>query len=316
MNDEQLIKDAYEAIAGTAVSPERVRARLNARVTAHRQRRLLLAGAGVATVAVAVGVPVALRERRGEPALPVASPSVKTSPRTARRVSLLFTPQWLPDGLVERFRSVKFDVATGKPLGGNRSWYPTGSPYTVEVPKGSVSFSVGERIDDGSGEPVMVGSVRGTLRVTDSAWVEWQPTGKPSMIVSVYGTADDTEIALRVARSVAATEETMLVTMDVPEVPDAFAGSATFEVNPTGEGTGVQTLGYTSADLRSGFQLTTDAPQPNQTYLSVERDGMTVYLLGEEPGVVGSGLTLSETESRNIIYRVTFRPPDVSWAGF
>ncbi|MEU8241340.1 hypothetical protein AB0C07_24095 [Actinoplanes missouriensis] len=314
--NEQLIKDALEAVAGTAVAPERVRARLNARVTAHRQRRLLLAGAGAATFAAAVGVPVALRERHPEPALPVASPAHGVPPMTPRAVSLLLAPQWLPDGLVERFRSVKFDVATGKPLGGNRSWYPSGSPYTVEVPKGSVSFSVGERIDDGSGEPVMVGSVRGTLRVTDSAWVEWQPKGEPSMIVSVYGTADDTEIALRVARSVAATEETMLVTMDVPRVPDAFAGSATFEVNPTGEGTGVQALGYTSADLRSGFRLTTEAPQPEQPYLSVERDGMTVYLPGEEPGVVGGGVTLTDQESRTVINQVTFRPPDVSWAGF
>ncbi|MEU4563951.1 hypothetical protein AB0F72_36710 [Actinoplanes sp. NPDC023936] len=314
--NEQLIKDAYDAIAGTAVSPERVRARLNARVTAHRQRRLLLAGAGMATAAAAVGVPVALRVRRGEPAVPAASPAIELPPTEFRVVSLLFAPQWLPDGLVERFRAVKFDVASGKPLGGNRSWYPTGSPYTVEVPKGSVSFSVGERIDDGSGEPVMVGSVRGTLRVTDSAWVEWQPKGKPSMIVSVYGTADDTEIALRVARSVAATEETMLVTMDLPEVPEAFAGYATFEVNPTGNGTGVQTLGYTSADLRSGFRLTTEAPQPEQQYLAVERDGMTVYLPGELPGVVGDGVTLTEKESQNVINQVTFRPPDVSWAEF
>ncbi|WP_229073504.1 hypothetical protein [Actinoplanes sp. DH11] len=312
MND-QTIKDALEAIAATAVAPERVRARIDARARAHRQRRALLAAAGVATVTTAVGVPLALRDQRPTLPSPAQPPEPVAEPRT---MSLLFAPQWLPDGVAEQFRSVKYDTATGEVLGGSRSWYPAGAPYSLEIPKGSVTLMIDERIDDGSGEPVMVGPARGTLRVTDSAWVEWQPAGGPVMVVSVYGTGDDTANALRVARSVAATDETATVTMRAPLVPQAFDGHTLFEVFPAADG-GRQSLTVASDDLRNHFVLQTSPPESGQPFQSVERNGIMVYLPREVPGVevVDGGARLTDDEAREVLERVECLPPDLSWVG-
>ncbi|WP_433831592.1 hypothetical protein ACQP2E_13910 [Actinoplanes sp. CA-015351] len=316
MND-QTIKDAFDAIAATAVSPERVRARIDARARVHRQRRLLLAGAGFATVAAAVGVPLALGERIGEPAPPGFSPAPpEVAPVRVRAVSLMYAPAWLPDGVAERYRAVRFETLNSEAFGGTRSWYPEGSPYSVQVPEGSVTFSIGERIAEGeTGAPVTIGSADGTTWVTDTAFVQWQPEGGPWMTVSVYGTGDDAVIALRVARSVAATTATALVTMTSPVTPPGYDhGTALFEVYPTSGG-GAQSLIFTSSDGRSAYTLSTSPPESGEPFKAVTRNGLTVYLPEEAPDAIGGGVPLTDDQTTAILASVNATAPDLSWAG-
>ncbi|MBB2946836.1 hypothetical protein FB565_006604 [Actinoplanes lutulentus] len=316
MND-QTIKDAFDAIAATAVSPERVRARIDARARAHRQRRLLLAGAGFATVAAAVGVPMALGEGLGELAPPGFSPPpAEVQPVRVRAVSLMYAPTWLPDGVAERFRAVRFTTVNFTALGGSRSWYPEGSPYSVQVPEGSVTFGIGEQAGEGeTAEPVKIGSADGTMWVTDTAFVQWQPAGGPWMTVSVYGTGDDASIALRVARSVAATTATALVTMTSPVTPPGYDdGTALFEVYPTSGG-GAQSLTFTSSDGRSAYQLSTSPPESGEQFKAVTRNGLTVYLPGEPADAVGGGVPLTDEQTTAILAAANATAPDLSWVG-
>jgi hypothetical protein len=288
------IQDALATIAATAVSPERVRARIGARARVHRQRRMLLAGAGLATAVAAVGVPLALQDRRAEPALPPAP-----------ELDLMYRPGWLPDGVAERYRSVTFDTGTGVSAGATRRWYPAGSKSVVTVPEGSVSLVVGEPLEPEVSEPVTVGPARGIRWVSDqTAYVQWQPAGGPVIVASSYRTADDRGNALRMARSVEPTSESVALTL---RVPDRFAGTAVFEVYPAGFLTfdngwrpdGYQSLAY------DGLLLATTPPESGMPFQAVERDGIMVYLTSDAPITAG--------ESREILEQVECRPPDLSW---
>ncbi|BBH68775.1 hypothetical protein ACTI_54600 [Actinoplanes sp. OR16] len=302
--NEQLITDAYEAIAATAVSPERVRARIDARTRVHRRRRLLLAGAGLATVVAAVGLPLALYDRRGD--LPAAP---------ALEAPLFYAPGWLPGGVTERYRSVTFDTRTGEGLGATRRWYPKGSPYSVVVPPGSVGITVGERLEPEVSEPVTVGSARGIRWVaSDTAHVQWQPAGGPVILVSAYGTADDEDTALRMARSVTPTAESVAVTLSAPEIPARFEGTAVYEVYPAGflsyddgwQAAGYQALTVDSGTARNvGFALSTTPPESGTPFQAVERDDIMIYLTGE---------VLTAAEALRILERVECESPDLSWA--
>ncbi|MEU4695105.1 hypothetical protein [Actinoplanes sp. NPDC023714] len=304
--NEQSIRDAYEAIAATAVSPERIRARIGARARVHRQRRMLLAGAGMATVAAAVGVPLTLHDRRGESEPPALGP--------VPEVPLLYTPGWLPDGVTERYRSVSFDTVTGEAFGATRRWYPEDAPYSGTVPAGSVGLVVGERMEPETSEPVTVGTARGIRwNSGDTAYVQWQPEAGPMIVVSAYGTADDEGNALRMARSVTQTAErvpiTLTVTRDAPT-----SGTAVFEVYPAGFLTyedgvltypdGWQPAGYQSLSY-DGLLLATSPPETGTPFQAVERDGIMVYLTSD------SGI--GAEESMRILERVRCRPPDLTW---
>ena len=324
MVDERIIKDAYEAIAATAVAPEQVRARIEARGRARRQRRLLLAGAGLATAAAAVGVPLGLRERRGEPAPGPAAPSepvpgpAAPSPAApqAKEVSLLFAPAWLPGGVKERFRAVRIDTATGRANGGTRAWLPPGRWHSAEeTPKGSVTFSVGERIDDNSGEPIMVGDVRGTLRVTDAAYIEWRPAGAPTMLVCVYGIGDQVEVALRLAESVRPVTATTRVTMWSPWVPERFAGYSVAAGYPAADGWH-QTLTHASGDhANSVGMVATAGPAPSSAAYSVRRPGgLTVHVPEDKVLALGDRRVVTGGEATRLLAEVVCLAPDTSWA--
>lgn len=305
MVDEQRISDAFQVIAGLAPPPERVRAGIDARARVHRQRRLLLTGAGAATAAVAVGVPLTLRERRTQP-VPVPMAPSPSAPRGAR-VAMLFAPGWLPAGLGEKFRAVKIEHGTGRALGGSRYWYPEGSWYSLaDIPPTGVSLSIDERIDDNLSEPIMVGSVRGKLRVTDGAFLEWQPPGAPNMIVSAYGMDDPVEVALRIARSVTATKQTTLVTMRSPEVPDRYAGYSVACAYPTAEGW-YQSLSHVSNDHQESVKLVAQRGGTSEPAAFERRlpNGITVTI----PDV------LDRNEARRLLEQIVCLAPDLSWVG-
>jgi hypothetical protein len=297
---DAVIRDAFAAIAASAVAPERVRARIDARARVHRQRRMLLAGAGLATVAAAVSVPLALRSGAPEAAGPPPAPE--------DAIGLLYTPGWLPAGVGEQRRSVKFDTRTGQALGGSRSWYPDGLPPSDAVPPGSVTFMIDEWFDPETSEPVMIGDVRGRTWVTDAAWVQWQPAGGPRMAVSAFGTGNDAEIALRVARSVVPTTETMPVTLWWTRVTDDFAGTGWFAASP--DGGGQQSIGYDSDTKRNAlFSVQTARPEPDIPFASAKRDGIRIYLPFE--GDVGLTRDMAEV----VLGQMRCLPPDLSWVG-
>jgi hypothetical protein len=322
MVDEQMIRAAYDAIAGTASGPERVRARIEARTRVHRQRRMLLVGAGAlgtAAAATAVGVPLAIRDRpRVQGPAPGGLSSSAPVPEPVE-VPLLFAPRWLPDGIAEQFRNVKIVTAGGadKPAGGTRNWLLPGVRYANDgTGLEGVMFSVGERIDDNSGQPIRVGAVTGTLRVTDSSYVEWQPPGAPNLLVSVYGLPNATETALRIARSVARTAATTAVSMRSPWVPDRFAGFTLASAYPTADGW-CQSLTHTSTNHRENctiFARTGRAPQ-GSAYQVRRPDGVTLYILADPPGIISNATPLSREEATRMLAEVVCIAPDLSWAG-
>ncbi|GAA4258889.1 hypothetical protein [Dactylosporangium darangshiense] len=306
--DDERIRAAYEAIAATAPPPERVRARILARGRAQYQRRVLLVGAGAlgaAAAATAVGVPLLSNRTptRHVPSLVGTDPPWGSAPISAMptaspvlRVPLRFAPTWLPDGLGEQFRQVK-TAGAGEPRGSTRSWLPVGTPYPEDhTGPAGVSLAVDERIDDNSGEPVMIGSVEGRLRVSDSASVEWQPPGGPSMIVMVYQLPNQVDVALRVARSVAATTAALTVTMRSPWVPDRFAGYTVATVHPTSDGW-YEALTYASTDLH------------NSCMVSVESSGRPRAAAG------GGRQPLTVEEAARMTAELLYGPPDLSWVG-
>jgi len=324
MVDEQMIRAAYDAMAGTAPAPGRVRARIEARTRVHRQRRMLLVGAGAlgtAAAATAVGVPLAIRDRprvQG-PAPGGLSSSAPVPELEPVEMPLLFAPRWLPDGIAEQFRNVKIVTAGGadKPAGGTRNWLLPGVRYSNDGTNlEGVMFSVGERIDDNNGQPIRVGTVTGTLRVTDSAYVEWQPPGAPNLLVSVYGLPKATETALRIARSVARTSATTPVSMRSPWVPDRFAGFTLASVYPTADGW-CQSLTHTSTNHRENctiFARTGRVPQ-DSAYQVRRPDGVTLYILADPPGIISNATPLSREEATRMLDEVVCIAPDLSWAG-
>jgi hypothetical protein len=318
MVDEQHIRAAYEAIAAVAPPPERVRARIAAQARVHRQRRALLVGAGAlgtAAAATAVGVPL-LSRARPEPAAPplVAAPGASAGGSGAMpAVPIRYAPGWLPDRLGEQYREVKATVP-GAAAGSTRSWMPVGERYPQDhTGPAGVTLTVDERIDDDSGQPVMIGSVQGRLRVTDSAFVEWQPPGGPSMIVTVFKLPDQVEVALRVARSVAATDATMQVTMRSPWVPARYSGFMMASVHPTATGWR-QWLSYCSADYRESFTIFAQTgPAPASVAYRADRPGgVTLWVPSNR---AGGGATLTPEEAERMLRELVVTAPDLAWVG-
>ena len=310
---DDTIRSAYETIAATAPGPERVRAALLTRTRVHRQRRALLVGAG-ALAATATGLPFVLRERHrppttGRPAAPQPAAPQPAAPQPVE-VPFLFAPAWLPGEVGELFRSVK---TTGEPDGGTRIWARPGTVFEDGTAGlRGVTLSVNERIDDNSGSPVMIGSVRGSLRVTDGAFVEWQPPGVPNLIVSVYGLKDATNTALRVARSVARTDAALRLAMRLPWVPQRFAGYTQASVYPI-PGGWCQSLVHESADgLRSFAIVARTRPAPEgAAYQTTRPGGVTIYL---PPGKQDPE-PLTKQEAARLLDELDWTPPDLSWVG-
>ncbi|MEU4428761.1 hypothetical protein AB0F81_49815 [Actinoplanes sp. NPDC024001] len=303
MVDEQRISDAYEAIAGLAPSPERVRAGIAARARVHRQRRLLLAGAGVVTAGVAVGVPLAAGGRRGAQ-MPVAT----LPPPVPQDAPLQYTPSWFPPGISEQFRSVRFDTAQGPLLGpqprafqgSTRYWLPDGVHYTAAgaEPPG-VMLAVNEVPPEGGGETVDIGGLPGNLLVADTASVEWR-SGEfgANLLLTVSGLPDPVNLALRMARSVVYTSALMSVTMRSPWVPSRLAGYTVAAVHPAANGWR-QSLTHCSATGGEVVQIVAESGSV--------ADEFTIHLA--QPG------TLTTAESRRMLTGLVCTAPDLSWVG-
>ncbi|MBB5867875.1 hypothetical protein F4553_001254 [Allocatelliglobosispora scoriae] len=89
---------ALEQIAAQAPDPSALQARLADRIRAHRQRRAVLATAGLLTGGAVIGIPTAS-------ALRVPAPPEST----ATTAPLGLRPTWVPDGLVAYSRSASVD---------------------------------------------------------------------------------------------------------------------------------------------------------------------------------------------------------------
>jgi hypothetical protein len=339
MIDEQEIRDAYEAIAATALPAERVRGRLAARGREHRQRRALLVGAGaLGTAAVATGIGVPLASRR-----PTAGPAgLPAAPAPSGRVvheghSFTFAPAWLPDGVGEQFRSVR-------PGGSTRIWLPAGVPYPEDGTKppgvtfstgstGSVPHPDGAPAGGGPGERVQIGSVTGRLWVTDAAYVQWQPPESPVLWVAVRGLPDARKTALRVARSVHLLGDVGVDTsgrekysrmlwyaMYSPWVPDRFRGVT--EVSEIGTTRGWwQSLTYNSADGRYRVRIsarTGPVPAVDAGAYAITREGgVTVWIPRDRTAPVNGYAPLTAFEANRMLREFEYRvfPDDSSWVG-
>ncbi|MEV6348240.1 hypothetical protein [Actinoplanes sp. NPDC051851] len=322
MTEEQLITAAFEAIADTTVAPERVQARLAAHARAHRQRRLLLAGAGALGTAAAVGVPFLLQSRRPTPAPtpPATIPSSAPAPEP-ERLPLRYLPGWLPDGVVERFREVTSTYA-GESRGSTRIWLPPGAFYDpdADTPDLKIAFSVDEKIDGDDGERVRIGDVTGRLMITDAAFLAWRPRGAPPMTLEVYGFPNVADLAVKIARRVTAGPGTVPVTMASTGVPERCRGYTSLRVRPTADGW-FQELAFTSTDYGDDAHVfaqtgeVTGDSRYEPLYRAEQPGGWTVWVPrpGLSGAVIGGGKDLATEEYRRLLDTTTAVEPDLSW---
>ncbi|MEV6302819.1 hypothetical protein AB0M02_25625 [Actinoplanes sp. NPDC051861] len=312
MVDDKIF-EAYERLAAMAPAPDGLEERIAARARAHRQRRLLLAS-GVATAAVAVGVPLALRDRRSEPA------PLQTTPPPAQPVQvlapLMFTPSWFPAGVTEQYRSATFATATGPLMtmtpgalqGSERYWLPPGVRYVPGEPEPvGVRIAVSPRPRLDSGDRITVAGYPARLRRGETVAVEWRPwhASFPYVMVSVRGLPDAEAVTLRIARSVMYTSAMMTVTMRSPAVPASIGELTTAAVCPAASGW-YQSLTHVSKDGRTSLEIVgqTAAPPDGVRFLVTRPDGVNLYIRDS-----------AQPEARRMLESVELSEPDLTWVG-
>ncbi|WP_327002695.1 hypothetical protein OHA72_47590 [Dactylosporangium sp. NBC_01737] len=348
MIDEQLIQSAYERIAADAPAVDRVRDGIQSRVRVRRQRRTVLIGVGAAAAVTATVGPATLllaarRDRpdgsssevsgHGVPTTPV--PSVSSTPTLPDRPARLlgYRADWLPSGLVEYHRAVYLapDAPRGARLWAAPGTADLGKPGTV-----GVQLSIGERVDDNAGTSVTVNGVTGRLRVPTSkdTIVEWQPRGGPSMVLSVFGLPDNTNTALRIARSIAPDDRTALrSTMYLPWVPDRMQGYEQFGATRTLTGWS-QFLGRGTLDYRGSVTIVAALGGPDPLEKTVDTvtlrgqrgnvtatdgawvrmpDGVLISIQGRKGSYPAEWHTTLE-ENLRLVEELAYQPPDLSWA--
>jgi hypothetical protein len=198
INDE--IRAAYDGLATRAPSPERIRAGIARRAKAHRQRRMLLLGAGVVTV---LGLPagLVLVDDRDTPTTAEALLKLVRG----RGYPMPFTPSWIPNG----YRLTERQVTTGQPGPQRRTWQL--SPAGL-YPRIRLDLSHESLTPASSWSIVEINGTSGWLSHNGySALCSWEPVAGVRMSVSFADQPDNTDrggayadVALRIARSTSA----------------------------------------------------------------------------------------------------------------
>jgi hypothetical protein len=175
----------------------------------------------------AVGVPATVWLRRSDPA---AAPGAKPTRADNPRVRLPWRPTWVPEGLVERYRSAGFEGdATTDWL---RQWGPSPGSAADQAGLPAVSLRMARRDDlpkagrrvSVNGQPAYVYNEAGG----PECGVTWLAAPHQLLTASVTKmslTGDPEEVALRVARSVAADPAAALeVSVGFGWLPTGFRG--------------------------------------------------------------------------------------------
>ncbi|GAA2349520.1 hypothetical protein [Dactylosporangium salmoneum] len=225
-NDLDAIREAVAALADEAHPEQRIRARLEARARAYRQRRLLLRLAGAtAAVAATGGAALAARDllgphRRTTPPTPPTGhgdfPGVSAGPGGGwARPPVQWGPGWLPD----RYGLVAVEaVGTGDRVTGvGRRWSVYTQPLYERKMLGLYTGPFGPFLRDRTGDPqdVDINGVPGRLAYDERGLtLTWQPAGEPELTVTAFDDADmeaAVERALQFARSLQRDQRTVAV---------------------------------------------------------------------------------------------------------
>jgi len=229
---DDLIRDAVRRQEELAPDPARIRAALPAR-TARRRRILTLATVGAAVaVAAAVTVPMVLLDSptpggRG----PATSPTVTVAPEPSG-IPLRYGPTWLPDGFVERSRSVPVADPAPPKVVTDRIWKRTsltdgelghiglstweGTPGEDHLPARSGDSSSGQDVD-----------INGTPGHYDNDAVAWQ-VGNTEFLLYAPGAGVSEADLVRVARSVRPDPASLRPPLRVDWLPDGVGGEFLF----------------------------------------------------------------------------------------
>ncbi|MBB4685099.1 hypothetical protein [Amycolatopsis jiangsuensis] len=189
---ETLLRDSLERLADRAPDGREVRGAL-ARARRRRRPRLALAAVAAAVVVVSAGIPVALNV--------VSGTSADLTPAASRPV-LGYTPDWLPDGFTEQYRSGGPGTAVQV-----RRWMA--GPARVELAAHSTAepewAQTALRIAALRDQVVVdgrVGMVTGENAA--AATVTWMPDDRHVLTAEVDGMPDARGVAEQVADSVRA----------------------------------------------------------------------------------------------------------------
>lgn len=239
---DDLIRDAVRRQEALAVDPDRIRAVLPARTARQlRTRRMATIGV-VAAVAVAVAVPVILLR---EPAVggdggPAAS---STAPTTGPAIpglatgTLRFRPTWLPDGMVERSRTIPLSATPDPKDTTDRLWKPLSAGDGPTGHLGLASWKFEPSPGDTAQPPVATGEdgrggvatdqnvdINGKPGTYGTELVTWQFDADTKLMLYGPGTGLSREDMLRIARSVVQDTTELRAPLRVDWLPDGVSG--------------------------------------------------------------------------------------------
>jgi hypothetical protein len=333
MTSETDVRQAFERIAGAAADPDRLRAKVTARIRTHRQRRALLISAGTAVGAAAVGVPAFLWLGREPKTYPVGE---------GISLPLHVRPTWIPDGTVAHSRAVNHV----SPLWESQLFATPGfdsNPQTVVVP-GSVGVLIyvedlsgaqplgGAPSTDVNGSPAVVASTRESttsvqwtladgLIATVSAIAAIDPDARLQMALRVArGLVTDGLTSVAIALRFADMDDPAFTTVEVGGTPDNWrqqlvsprASATLTSTRPQGGDGEPATIRGRSGTVAAGGQVGHDTGLTTPPQLRVQLDdGRWLWV---------QAVDLSDTGGRDLVIEIaetmTIGPnPDLSWLG-
>jgi hypothetical protein len=303
---DDLIRDAVRRQEALAVDPGRIRAALPAR-TARQLRTRRMAAIGVAAaVAVAVAVPVILLREpvQGGGSGPAAS---STAPTTGPAISglatgtLRYRPTWLPEGMVERVRSIPLSAAPDPKDTTDRQWKPLtagdgptghlGLTYWKFVPSpGDTALPPVATGEDGSRGDVATDQnvdINGKPGTYSTEMVTWQIDADTKLMLYGPGTGLSKEDMLRVARSVVPDTTELRAPMRVDWLPEGVSGEflSVWGDSPTKWGSRI----FADGD-RAYVNTSIDTTAPTPAGEQVDVNGRTAHLaqVDEEDPIRGN----------------------------
>lgn len=332
MTSETDVRQAFERIAGSAADPDRLRAKVTARIRTHRQRRALLITAGATVGAAAVGVPAFLWLGREPKTFPVGE---------GISLPLHVRPTWIPDGTVAYSRAVNhvsplwesqlfatpgFDLNGQIVAPGN-----VGVLIYVEDLSGAQPFD-GTPSTDVNGSPAVVASTR-----ESTTSVQWTlADGMIATVLAVAAIDPDArlQMALRVARGLvtdgltsvtvamrfADMDEPAFTTVEVGGTPENWrqllvtsrAEATLTSTRPQGGDGEPATIRGRSGTVAAGGQVGHDTGLTTPPQLRVQLDdGRWLHI---------QAMNLTDTGGRDLVIEIAetmiIGPnPDLSWLG-
>lgn len=210
---DDVIREAVRRQETLAVDPDRIWAALPARVASRRRTRTRVMLATVAAaVAVAVAVPIALQDNGND-----TGPTVSAAAPEQAGIPLYYRPTWLPDGMVERARSVPID---GDFTFAERFWKSTSADDGASGPQIILTSHARTPADD----PAPNVDINGTPGWYDGeSYVSWQVDGDTKLSLTAAELGLSQEVLLRIARSVEPDPTRLRPPLRLDWLPDGVA---------------------------------------------------------------------------------------------